>query len=218
MILLPQYERQMIFADKAWSQNLFDSSREEQRLWITIAEWLEHFVPAQKIEIQFRKTDLVVDTKPWLQIFIGQPLTRDGTELIREKIDILFPNGETSGHFVSAVLVQLFGAKCERVHEVQSLDTAPASFTHAIIINADDDRWPVIFMRNSRGHNSEHARMPAARGDYNRCMVGIKLRGHFFFGGRKDLLLDFLTLAVLLVEEFGKLTCLGFVARQQESQ
>src|SRR6266478_8473318 len=79
--------------------------RKKKGLWVAITKRLQHFVPPQKIEVQLRETDLMIEPQPRLQILIGQKVARNLTELFREKIEILFLNRKSCGHFVSAVLV-----------------------------------------------------------------------------------------------------------------
>src|SRR5439155_22929007 len=71
-IALPQTQLQMSFAYDARRGDRFNCARKKKRLRIPIAERLQHFVPANKIEVQLRETDLVIEPQLRLQIFIRQ--------------------------------------------------------------------------------------------------------------------------------------------------
>src|SRR5205807_6181985 len=89
---------------------------------------LQHFVPADKIEIQLRETNLVIEPQLRLQIVIRQQLARRLTELFCEKIEILLLNGKPGGHFVSAVLVDLVRASSQCLDQIEAFNAAAAPF------------------------------------------------------------------------------------------
>src|SRR5438046_9478479 len=95
----------MFFAHNAGHGDQLDAAGKKKGLWVAVAKRLQHFVPPQKIEVQLRETDLMIEPQPRLQILIGQKVTSNLTELFREKIEILFLNRKPSSRFVSAVLV-----------------------------------------------------------------------------------------------------------------
>src|SRR6516225_11449207 len=92
IISLPEPQLQMFFADHPRLHNRFNLSREENGLRIPIAERLQHFVPVEKSEIQFREIHFVIDLESRLQIVIRQKLARDLTKLFGKKTDILLLN------------------------------------------------------------------------------------------------------------------------------
>src|SRR5207302_7047726 len=151
---LAQSQLKMFFADNSGRSNRFDFSRKKQRLRISVAEWLEHFVPAEKIEIQFAKIDLVINLQSRLQIFIRQKLARDLPKLLGEKIDILLLNRQACRHFVTAVFVDLVGAATQRRNEIEAFDAATASFADTAFIKTNDDRRPMKFVRDPRCNDS----------------------------------------------------------------
>src|SRR5436190_18719711 len=51
IVLLPKPQLQMFLANDARFHDRFNRPREKDRLWVTVAERLEHFVPAEKIEV-----------------------------------------------------------------------------------------------------------------------------------------------------------------------
>src|SRR5947207_14762639 len=95
----------MFFAHNAGHGDQLDAAGKKKGLWVAVAKRLQHFVPSQKIEVQLRETDLMIEPHPRLQILIGQKVTRNLTELFLDKIDILFLTRKPSDHFLSSVLV-----------------------------------------------------------------------------------------------------------------
>src|SRR5712664_4495300 len=90
------------------------------------------------------------------------------TELFREKIDILLLNGQPSGHFVSAVLVDLVRRSSQCLHQIEAFDAAAATFTDTVLVNADHNCGPMILVDDARGHDSENTGMPASLENDNR--------------------------------------------------
>src|SRR5438045_8942293 len=95
----------MFFAHDAGHGDRLDAAGKKKGLWVAVAKRLQHFVPPQKIEVQLRETDLMIEPQPRLQILIGQKVTRNLMELFREKIEILLLNRKLSGHIVSDFIV-----------------------------------------------------------------------------------------------------------------
>src|SRR6266403_3200015 len=158
----------MFFAHNAGHGDRLDAARKKKGLWVAIAKRLQHFVPPQKIEVQLRETNLMIEPQPRLQILIGQKVTRYLMELFREKIQILFLNGKPRGHFVSAVLVDLVRATTQCLHEIETFDAAAAPFSDAILIKTDHNRRPMVLVRYARGHDCENTGMPVTLEHDNR--------------------------------------------------
>src|SRR5947209_7948489 len=154
MISLAQSQLEMLFADNAGRSNRFDFSRKKHWLRISVAEGLQHFVPTEKIEIQFAKIELVIDLQSRLQIFIRQKLARDLPKLFGEKIDILLLNRQACRHFVTAVFVDLVRAAAQRRDEIEAFDAPAASLANTAFIKADDNCRPMKFVRDPRSDDS----------------------------------------------------------------
>src|SRR5437763_13850129 len=124
----------MFFAHNAGHGDQLDAAGKKKGLWVAVAKRLQHFVPPQKIEVQLRETDLMIEPQPRLQILIGQKVTRNLTELFREKIEILFLNRKPRGHFVYAVLVDPVLASRICLYQIDSCTAVSHSFHYTILI------------------------------------------------------------------------------------
>src|SRR5438045_9578490 len=124
----------MFFAHNAGHGDRLDAAGKKKGLWVAITKRLQHFVPPQKIEVQLRETDLMIEPQPRLQILIGQKVTRYLMELFREKIEILFLNRKPCGHFVSAVLVDLVRSSTQCLRESACFGAGAATFSGSILM------------------------------------------------------------------------------------
>src|SRR4029450_8983453 len=61
-ITLTQTEDEMLFVDYPGKRDRLDLARKKKRLGISISKWLQHFVPAQKIYIDLRERQLMVQS------------------------------------------------------------------------------------------------------------------------------------------------------------
>src|SRR2546421_11495827 len=166
----------MFFTDHARGGRRFDAASKEKRLPVPIAKWLKHFVPTKKIEIQFREIELVIDVQSRLQIFIRQRCACHLSKFFREKIDIRLLNCEPGGHLMSPVLVDLFRAKSQRLHQIKTFNAAAATLSDAAFIKSDHNRWAMKLVRDPGSDDAEDARMPTAFEHDNR---GVTFRIEF---------------------------------------
>src|ERR1700693_333861 len=207
----------MVFTNNPRRDRRIYPTREKERLGIAVAKRLKHFVPTQEIEIQFGKTNLVIESKSRLQIVVRQKLTGDSAELLRKKIDILFMNRQTGSHFVSAVFLELALAMTQRLYQVKTLDAATASFAESILVKTNHDCRAMILVHNPRRHDAKHAGMPAARPYNDGCITRrIELFRDRLFYRREHLLLNLLPLAVLFIQNFRKLRCFDLALGQKQ--
>src|SRR6266705_1556514 len=152
----------MFLAHHAPRSDRFNSPRKKKGLRIPIAKRLQHFVPAEKVEVQRRESDLVIELQSRLEILIRQKLASRSTELFRKKIDILLLNGKPRGHFVSAVLVDLVRASSQCLDQIKAFNAATTSFPDTSFLKTDDNYWPMMFVRDARSDDAQNARMPSA--------------------------------------------------------
>jgi hypothetical protein len=68
-IALPQTKDEVFVVHHARRRDWRHIAREKERLRISISERLQHFMPAQEIDIDFAKPELVVQTQTGLQSF-----------------------------------------------------------------------------------------------------------------------------------------------------
>src|ERR1700730_19016238 len=113
VIALAKAEDQVLLIHHARRRDRLHFAREKKRLRISIAEWLQHLVPMEKIEIEFGKHEFMVKSKPRLQIFIGQKFPRRATKRFRKKVDILLLNSQSCRHLVPPVLLDLGRASAQ---------------------------------------------------------------------------------------------------------
>src|SRR5229473_3943894 len=151
----------MFLAHHARRSDRFNSPRKKKGLRIPIAKRLQHFVPAEKIEVQLREIDLVIELQSRLEILIRQKLASRLTELFREKIDILLLNGKPRGHFVSAILLDLVRAASQCLDQIKAFNAATTSFSDASFIKTDDNCGPMMFVCDARSDDAQNARMPS---------------------------------------------------------
>jgi len=128
MALLPKNQGQMILANHSRG-DLLNAARKKKGLRVAVTKRLKHFVPPEKIVIQFPKRDFVIESESRPQILIGQKFARDRPELAGEKIGVLFLNCQTRSHFVAAILLQLFMTGSQRLHQMKTFDASAASFS-----------------------------------------------------------------------------------------
>src|SRR6266403_2312977 len=90
MIALAQAQNEMLLLYRLRRRDRLDFAGKKKRRRISIAEWLEHFVPVEKIAIEFRKRELMIDAQICRggQILIRQKFARRATESFRKKVDI----------------------------------------------------------------------------------------------------------------------------------
>src|SRR5947207_1764267 len=61
MIALAQAQNEMLLLYRLRRRDRLDFAGKKKRRRISIAEWLEHFMPVEKIAIEFRKRELMID-------------------------------------------------------------------------------------------------------------------------------------------------------------
>src|SRR3984893_7041285 len=72
IIPLPDAQNKMLIVDHARRRDRMHLARQKQRLRISIAKRLQHFVPAQKIDIDVSQTELMIESQARLQIILRQ--------------------------------------------------------------------------------------------------------------------------------------------------
>jgi hypothetical protein len=70
IIPLTQPQDQMLLLYLLRRRNRFYVARNKEWLRISVTEWLQHLVPAEKIEVKLGKEQLVIDAQAGLQTFI----------------------------------------------------------------------------------------------------------------------------------------------------
>jgi len=68
-IALTQTKDEMLFVDYPGKRDRLDPTRQKKWLGISISKWLQHFVPAQKIYIDLRERQLMVQSHARLKSF-----------------------------------------------------------------------------------------------------------------------------------------------------
>src|SRR5215469_7292880 len=79
-IALTQTKDEMLVLHNSWRRDWLDLARKEPRLRVAVSKRLQHFVPVQKIDVDLRERQLMVELQTRLQRFIRKKLARDVTE------------------------------------------------------------------------------------------------------------------------------------------
>src|SRR5690242_8246136 len=115
----------------------------------------------------------------------------------------------SSRHFVPTKFLQRATAFRKRAHNRTILYAPSAPFSCTAFIETDNNRRPIIFFRDSRCYDPENSGMPAPRTQDNSGVTRwIKVFPNLLFRLLKNLLFNFLTLPILIVQfasEFGRL-------------
>src|ERR1700704_1066167 len=127
-----------------WARR-FHRRRDKDRLRISIAEWLQHFVPVQQIEVDLRQPYFCVEVQSWSEPLVRQLPAHGIQKLLAKFRQIFFAQTHSCRHFVPAKFFQRSAAYAEGPHDRTTLDAATASFSSAALVKPDDDRRPVIF-------------------------------------------------------------------------
>src|SRR5512133_675623 len=98
-IALTQTKDEMFFVDDPGKRDRLDLARKEKRLGISISKWLQHFVPAQKIYIDLRKPQLMVQSHARLKSFFGKDFARNFAKCPSKEVEIFLVQCKARGHF-----------------------------------------------------------------------------------------------------------------------
>ena len=118
IITLTKPQNDVLFLYLVWRRNRPDFAREKKRRGISATEGLKHFVPLEKISIEFRKRQLVVDVEATLQALVREQLARHPQKFPCEHVDFFFANGKACRHFVSAKFLQDSAATLQGFNEI----------------------------------------------------------------------------------------------------
>src|SRR5437868_15045073 len=106
----------------------FHRRRDKDRLRISIAEWLQHFVPMQQIEVDLRQPYFRVEMQSWSEPLVRQLPAYSIQKLPAKFRQIIFAHTHSCCHFVPDTLFQHFTAFADVTHDRTPLDTTSASF------------------------------------------------------------------------------------------
>jgi hypothetical protein len=105
-IALTQTKDEMLFVDYPGKCDRLDLARKEKRLEISVSKWLQHFVPPQKIYIDLRECQLMVQSHARSKSFFRKNFTCSFAKCFRKEVEIFLVQCKTRGHFVSAEFVE----------------------------------------------------------------------------------------------------------------
>src|SRR6266481_2616932 len=144
-ITLTQTKDKMFFLYDAWRRDWLDLARKEKWLRISISKRLQHFVPAQKFDVDVSERELVIQSQAGLQSFLRKKLARGAPKRFGKTIEIFLPHRQPGRHFVSAIFVEAVSATIQRFDQVQSFDASSTSFPRAVLVEPDHNHGPMIF-------------------------------------------------------------------------
>src|SRR5207253_7719350 len=139
-IALFESELEMPFPHHPRRPRRFHRRRDKGRLRISITEWLQHFMPMQQIEVDFRQPDFSVEVQAWSEPFVRQLPAHGIQKLLAEFRQIFFVQTHPCRHFVPAKFFQRSAGFAEGPHDRTTLDTASASFSSAALVKSDNNR------------------------------------------------------------------------------
>src|SRR6267143_1165671 len=102
-------------------------------------------MPVQKIDIEFRKRQLVVQSQTRLQRFFGKKLARNITKCFGKEIEIFLAHCQPGCHLMSAVFVEAVSATIQRFDQIKSFDASSASLAHSVLVETNHNRRAMIF-------------------------------------------------------------------------
>src|SRR5437899_12697418 len=102
-------------------------------------------MPTQEIDVDVRKRQFVVQSKAGLQGVFGKKVARGAAKRFGKTIEIFLAQRQSRSHFVSAEFFKQSAATLQRVNEIQPFDASSASLPHAVVIETDHNRGPMIF-------------------------------------------------------------------------
>src|SRR2546421_11835460 len=133
----------MPFPDQPRWAGRFHRRRDKDRLRISIAERLQHFVPMQQIEVDLRQRYFRVEVQSWSEPLVRQLPAYSIQKLLAKFRQIFFAQTHSCRHFVPAKFFQHFAAFAEGPHDRTTLDTTSASFSSAALVKSDNDCRPI---------------------------------------------------------------------------
>ena len=166
-IALTQTKDEMLIVHYPRRGHRLDLAREEKRLGISISKWLQHFVPAQKIYIDLRERQLMVQSHARLKSFFGKKFTRSFAKSFSKDVEILLVQRKTRRHFVPAEFVESLCTAAQRFDQIQPFNASSASFADSVLVEADHDGWSMIPSSDPRCYNAKYPRMPAGRSNHD---------------------------------------------------
>src|SRR5882724_1113911 len=148
-ITLTQTKDEMFFVYDTRRRDWLNFTRKKQRLRISISKRLQHFVPAQKIDVDVGERQLIVQSQARLQRFVGKNFARNVMKGLGKEIEIFFAHSKTGRHLMPAIFVEAIGATIQRFDQIQSFDASSAAFAHAVLVETDHNRGAMIFSNNT---------------------------------------------------------------------
>src|SRR5207244_10656439 len=106
-ITLTQTKDKMFFLYNAWRRDWLDFARKEKRLRISISKRLQHFVPAQKFDVDVSERELVIQSQAGLQSFFRKKLARSAPKCFGKTLESFIPHAQPPRRLVSTVLVSV---------------------------------------------------------------------------------------------------------------
>ena len=179
-----------------------DFARKEKRLRISISERLQHFVPAQKIDIDLGERQLMIESQARLQMLHQKEARARHAKCFGKAIEIFLAQRKPAAISCPPNFSSVSAQRVQRFDQVQSFDASSASLADAVLVETDHNCGPMIFASNPRRHDAQHARMPAARARPrwpHHAPRRIDFRS-VSIAAVEDFLFDFLAFAILLVE------------------
>src|SRR5207247_8889289 len=108
-VTLTQQKDEMLVVCDSVRRDRFDGARKKNRLRISTSERLQQFVPAQKLHIDVRERQLMIEAQTALQSFFRKHVLRRGAKCLSESSEIFFAQRQAGRHFVAAEFL-----KCSR--------------------------------------------------------------------------------------------------------
>src|SRR5262249_38296707 len=117
-IALAQTKDEMLFIQHTGRSDWLDFTRKKQWLRIAISKRLQHFMPAQEIDVHVRERQFMVQSQAGLQGVFGKKVARGAAKCFSKTIEIFFVQCQARSHFVSAEFFKQSAATLQRVNKI----------------------------------------------------------------------------------------------------
>src|SRR5579884_1458677 len=156
-IALAQTKNQMLVVDHARRRDRFHFARQEERLRIAVSKRLQHLVPAQELNVELGKRQLVVELQARLQGFLRQQFGSRSAKRFSKQMELLFAQRHSGRHLVSAIFFKNGCAPTQGLNQIQSLDASATPLACSLFVKPHNNRGSMIFAGEARGDDAQHS-------------------------------------------------------------
>src|SRR6266513_2586025 len=109
-IALAQPKDEMLFVHYPGRRDRLDLARKKKRLGVSVSKRLQHFMPPQKIYVDFGERQLIVHSHAGLKSFFGKDVTCSFAKCFSKALEIFLVQCKTGRHFMSTKFIEFLRA------------------------------------------------------------------------------------------------------------